>query len=152
MHLVVGLRIPTRFLSPQLGRSQIKRGHDIILSLESCRYFLDIRIVDLLLGFPFERDRKNFRDHKFLDKRNTKYVTDSAKLIPAQFLVLVVVVVVWMNSDTTESFHFTHTISKTLNLLQRRPITGEIRTLVLLGLLFVFVFHAKHNVCSSLAG
>jgi hypothetical protein len=82
----------------------------------------------------------NFRDHKILDKRNTKYVNDSAKLIPAQLVVLVVVVVVWMNSATTESFHFTHTISKTLNLLQRRPISGEIRTLVLLGLLLSLSF------------
>jgi hypothetical protein len=119
---------------------------DIILSLESCRYFLDIRIVDLLLGFPFERDRMNFRDHKILDKRNTKNVNDSAKLIPAQ-LVLVVVVVVWMNSDTTESFHFTYTISKTLNLLQRRPISGEIRTLVLLGLLLSSSF-MRSTMCA----
>jgi hypothetical protein len=119
---------------------------DIILSLEACRYFLDIRIVDLLLGFPFERDRMNFRDHKILDKRNTKNVNDSAKLIPAQ-LVLVVVVVVWMNSDTTESFHFTYTISKTLNLLQRRPISGEIRTLVLLGLLLSSSF-MRSTMCA----
>jgi hypothetical protein len=121
---------------------------DIILSLESCRYFLEIRIVDLLLGFPFERDRMNFRDHKILDKRNTKNVNDSAKLIPAQLvLVVVVVVVVWMNSDTTESFHFTYTISKTLNLLQRRPICGEIRTLILLGLLLSSSF-MRSTMCA----